>query len=187
MAEVSEIPIPIRFNPFKHHRNFILKVLENATPEELVGLLESVCNNYIDIYTGHFTPEKIGKEVIRVLESNRVFQQNEFNHWVDSQSGYRQIELNDKSVWLIRKGLDPDRYIHIHPSRTGRFTVRFKGSTLKTVYLLKINSSNFQERISLENVNQVRKQIGLSPVKKLDRNKGLLNCFDKFFNDLFSA
>ncbi|MFY9150599.1 MAG: hypothetical protein WAO52_01175 [Prolixibacteraceae bacterium] len=183
MHDESEIPVPIRFNPLKHHRNFILKVLENASPEEIIGLLESVCNNYIDIYTGHLTPESIGKSVIRILKAKRFFQQNVFDEWIDSLTGFRQIELEDGSVWLIRKGLDPERYIHIHPSRSGRFTVRFKGSTLKTAYLLKTNSANIQEKISIERVNQVRKQIGLSPIKKLERNKGIINCFEKFFNE----
>jgi hypothetical protein len=56
--------------------------------------------------------------------------------------------------------------------------MRFKGSTLKTVYLLKTISPEIP---SLEKVNSIRKQIGLSPVKKLERSKGILNCYEKFF------
>jgi len=37
------------------------------------------------------------------------------------------------------------------------------------------------ESPTLEMVNRVRNQIGLSPVKKLERNKGILGCYEKFF------
>jgi hypothetical protein len=37
------------------------------------------------------------------------------------------------------------------------------------------------EIITLEKVNQARLQVGLSPIKKLDRNKGILACFEKLF------
>jgi len=42
MAEGDDIPLPIRFNAFKHHRNYILNILESATPEEIAALLDPV-------------------------------------------------------------------------------------------------------------------------------------------------
>ncbi|MCX6237299.1 MAG: hypothetical protein NTY07_07025, partial [Bacteroidia bacterium] len=47
--------------------------------------------------------------------------------------------------------------------------------------LLKKSLSAFQETLTLEKVNRVRMQVGLSPVKKLERNKGILKCYEKFF------
>jgi len=182
MANESDIPFPVRFNPFKHHRNYILGILESVSPEAIINLLDPVCNNYIDIYTGTMTPESIGNAVIDILKSKQVFLPGDFAPWVDLKNGYQQIQLEDHSEWVVRKGIEAERYIHLHPSRTSPFTTRFKGSTLKTVYLLKAGFSNFQEPLSLERVNNVRMQIGLSPVKKLDRNKGILNCYEKFFS-----
>ena len=182
MTIETDIPIPVRFNPLKHHRKYILSILESVSPEVIISLLDPVCNNYIDIYTGLLTPEAIGQGVIDFLKSKRVFQPGDFNSWIDSTTGYRQINLKDGSEWLIRKGIEAKRYIHIHPSRTSHFTIRFKGSTLKTAYLIKSSSKDFQETLSLEKVNQVRMQIGLSPIKKLERNKGILNCYEIFFN-----
>lgn len=181
MTDETDIPSPIRFNPFKHHRNHILSILESASPEMIVNLLDPVCNNYIDIYTGRMTPESIGNAVIDILKSKQVFLAEDFVQWVDSTNGYQKIQLEDHSEWVVRRSIEAERYIHLHPSREGSCTIRFKGSTLKTVYLLKTDFAHLQEPPSLERVNRVRIQIGLSPVKKLDRNKGILNCYEKFF------
>ena len=181
MADVSDIPFPVRFNPFKHHRNYILSILEEVTPERLTGLLDPVCNNYIDIYTGEMTPEVIGSSVIAILKSNQVCYVDAFTRWLGSSSGYRQITMEDQSEWIVRKSNESERYIHLHPARSGPLTIRFKGSTLKTVYLLRTSLKDYGEIPSLENVNLVRNPIGLSPVKKLERNKGILKCFDTLF------
>lgn len=181
MARQNDIPIPIRFNPFKHHRNYILSVLESDSLETMISFLDPVCNNYIDIYTGTMTPLTISLAVIDVLKSNHVFEFDDFCRWVDSKNGYRQIMLDDRSEWVVRKSVETERYIHIHPAHTGQHTIRFKGSTLKTAFLFKSTFSGRPELLSLEKVNQVRLRIALSPVKKLDRNRGILNCFEKFF------
>ena len=180
MTNENDIPLPVRFNPFKHHRNYILGILECASPEVIAGLLDPVCNNYIDIYTGWMTSREIGNSIIDQLKLNQVFQADDFAHWLVSKSGYRQIKLEDQSEWIVRRSNEIERYIHIHPAHTGPFTVRFKGSTLKTVCLLKNRFKGFRETLSLEEVNRVRMLAGLSPVKKLDRNKGILKCYEKF-------
>lgn len=48
--------------------------------------------------------------------------------------------------------------------------------------MLKTHFADFPESLSLEKVNRTRMQIGLSPMKKLDRNKGILKCYEIFFN-----
>lgn len=181
MADETDIPIPVRFNPFKHHRNYILRVLESATPESIINLLDPVCNNYIDIYTGAMNPEAICNAVIEILKSKQAFQPDDFTRWVDSKNGYRKITLEDRSEWVVRKSNEAERYIHLHPARKGLFTIRFKGSTLKTAYLLKTSFPDLQESLSLGKVNRIRIALGLSPVKKLERNKGIVNCYEKFF------
>lgn len=182
MTEEFDIPIPIRLNPFKHHRNYILRILRNASPEFIYNLLDPICNNYIDLYTGTKSPNDIGHAVIHLLKSNYAFHSEDFKHWVDSKNGYRSVQLEDQSEWVVRKSNEVERYVHLHPARTCPFSMRFKGSSLKTAYQLKVNFTDSAEPISLEKVNRVRKQIGLSPVKKLDRNKGILYCYEKFFS-----
>jgi hypothetical protein len=178
----GDIPIPVRFNPMKHHRNFMLDMLASASSEDIIRSLDAVCNNYNDIYTGEISPEAIGKEIIRILKDEKVFPKENFVRWLNVHNGYRKLRLPDSSEWIVRLGNEDERYIHLHPSRDGNHTVRFKGSSLKTVFLLKALLKDTVGLVTLKNVNQVRLQIGLSPIKKLDRNKGILNCFEKFFN-----
>ena len=182
MDEETDIPFPIRFNPFKHHRNYILEILKGASSEAIINLLDPICNNYIDIYTGKMISGEIGNAVISILKSNGALSKDDFTHWITTKNGYRQIKLEDQSEWVIRKSNETERYIHIHPVRIGPFSIRFKGSTLKTAYQLKTSFAGCKETISLEKVNRIRMQIGLSPIKKLERSKGILNCYEKFFD-----
>lgn len=144
-------------------------------------MLEPICNNYIDIYTGDLAPEEIGGQVIGILESMNKLSKSDFRKWVGETNGYRQIQLTDGSEWIVRESMESDQYIHLHPSRTGKFSYRFKGSTLKTVLLMKTMDNSEKNVISLENVNRVRLLAGLSPVKKLEKGRGILNCYMKFF------
>jgi hypothetical protein len=181
MVEETEIPSPVRFNPFKHHRNYLLDMLREASPEVIIDLLDPVCNNYIDIYTGTMMPAMICNSVIALLKSKQVLQKEAFTHWVAAKNGYRKIRLEDGSEWIVRKSDEPDdRYIHLHPARTGPFTIRFKGSSLKTACLLKIFLPGVHEKINPEMVNRLRKQIGLSPLTGNDRCRGIIRCYLSF-------
>jgi len=176
----SEIPIPIRFNPLKHHLKYIQELFHHASLEMITDLLGPVCNNYIDIYTGEMTPEIISHSVIAFLKSKQVFQKEGFTRWVAAKKGYRKITLEDKSEWIVRKSDEPGRYVHLHPARTGAFTIRVKGSILKTVYLLKTNRDGQAEKLSTDLINRARKQINLSTVSSLDRCKGIIKCYFLF-------
>ena len=109
MSDETGIPIPVRFSPFKHHRNYILGIFESASPEMVISLLDPLCNNYIDIYTGMMTPEAIGNAVIDILKSNQVFLADDFSRWVDSKNGYQQLKLEDRSEWVVRKSNEAER------------------------------------------------------------------------------
>lgn len=180
MDEEINIPLPIRFNPLKHHRKYILRLLQNASAEKITDLLDPVCNNYIDLYTGSLTTEEIARQVIAILKSLKVLNKEKFTSWVNGNHGYRKITLSDHSEWVVRFGNESERFVHLHPSRTGPHTVRFKGSTIKTICLLKMNSP-CSETPSLDVVNRVRMEVGLSPINKLETNKGILACYEKFF------
>ncbi|MGE5394049.1 MAG: hypothetical protein ACM3P1_04845 [Candidatus Saccharibacteria bacterium] len=182
MDKEIDIPLPVRFNPLKHHRKYILRLLQNASSEMITDLLDPVCNNYIDLYTGSLTSIEIAQEVIAVLKSMGVLDAEKFIPWVEANHGYRKITLSDHSEWIVRPGNESERFVHLHPSRTGPFSVRFKGSTLKTICLLKINISGSEKTPSLAIVNRVRHQVGLSPVNKLEPGKGMLASFERFFS-----
>lgn len=171
----------IKFNAIKHHRNYILQALRNFSPDEIAKLMYPICNNYIDIYSGNLTPEEIVVQVSNLLESINKLSKSGFRKWVNETNGYRQIQLTDGSEWIVRESMEEDQYIHLHPARTGKFSSRFKGSTLKTALMIKSLYPSGTKKLSLENVNQVRLLLALSPVKKLERGRGILNCLELFF------
>lgn len=185
MVANPEIPVPLKFNPLKHHRNYILQTLQENSTGKILELLDPICNNYIDIYTGNLAPEEIGREVLDLLKSKQVLLRENFERWIEATGEYRKISLRDQSEWVLRKSTDDDRYIHLHPARTGKFSYRFKGSTLKTIFMLKAVERGPQQPIALETVNRIRVQVGLSPVKKLEKGKGILNGYEKFFDQEF--
>ena len=182
MAEQASIPLPVRFNALKHHRHYIIQQLESASREKVLELIDPLCHNQIDIYTGSMDPGTIGHAIISILTSKGVYPQAQFKSWLAERKGFFTVPIEDGSEWVLLLNQDPDRYIHIHPARTGPFTCRFKGSTLKTAYLLKTIFGNDQNLLTLEKVNQVRRQIDLSPIKKLEQNKGIIRCYNKFFD-----
>jgi hypothetical protein len=182
MVAQTHIPFPIKYNALKHHRNSILQLLENATHERIIELMDPLCHNHIDIYAGTMTPSAIGSAIITALKSKGVFFEAHFKSWIAEEKGYVTVPIEDGSEWVLLANQDTDRYIHIHPARTGLFSFRFKGTTLKTAFLLRKNFGNDINALSLENVNQVRRQIHLSPIKKLTHDKGILRCYKKFFD-----
>ncbi len=183
MIQENDIPLPIRFNAFKHHRNHILQLLNGTSAETLINLMDPLCNNYIDVYTGSLTPTEIGKQIIDRLEQLKVIGNDAFKEWLNRSSGHRLIELDDQSFWIIREGIETNRYIHIHPARTGKYTIRFKGSTLKTVYLLYFDAQEINSPPTVSEINSIRAKIGLSPVKRLEQGKGIMKCYRQFFDN----
>ena len=172
---------PIRFNPLKHHRNVALTALAENSLNQVIALIDPICNNYVDIYTGDLTPLEIEEQIVQILKRQGVLLPAGFEKWIAGGRGFRQIRLRDGSDWILRLGNDPEEYIHLHPARTGLYTIRVKGSTLKTIYLLKQAGAKENELPSLQLVNRIRQEAGLSPVKKLEKSKGILHCLEKFF------
>lgn len=111
MKSEPEMNFPIRFNPLKHHRSYILKALQENASETIIDLLESICNNYIDIYTGDFTPEEIGVQLAGILESiNKLSQMGWRNKRIPSNSVNRRFGMDSQGKHGKRS---------IHPSSSG--------------------------------------------------------------------
>ena len=178
----NKIPAPISFNASKHHLKKILDIL-NRSDEKAVHELESICHNYSDIYTGNLSPREISEKIILFLKELEVCEKNTFTKWLSGKNHHRKIILPDLSEWILRLAKDPDRFIHIHPAKTGPFTIRFKGSTLKTVYRVKRMFEIQKGNPTLKQVNAARKKANLSPVKALNTGKGILKCW-KYFSQI---
>lgn len=180
----AEIPEPITFNPFKHHFRFLLKEVERWNTTELIkeNLLQ-IGNNLTDFYIGKLTVYEICNECSEFFSKQNISNYAAFNQWLDRSHG-QKIRLSDGSDWLIRKGENKDRYIHLHPAKFSRKTIRVRATTLKTVLALIATSATQSEsgNQDLRTVNKVRTELlSLSPVKTLHpADSGILRLLNLF-------
>ncbi|MDY0026407.1 MAG: hypothetical protein RBS33_10515 [Lentimicrobium sp.] len=178
MQSKPDIPLPVKFNACKHHLTYILKF----NPLEPDVLPDNFCNNYTDLYTGFLSPATIAREVIDQLKERGLLEIRSFEKALSALSGFFILTLSDNSQWVIRKGDNLSRYIHIHPARTGNFTLRFKQSTFKTSLLLFHEYQGKTGVLTLKNVNSVRVRAGLSPISKIEKSKGIGRCYSILLN-----
>ncbi|WP_372649334.1 hypothetical protein [Draconibacterium sp.] len=183
-----EIPLPIQYNPYKHHFRFLLNEIKEWRVNDwsvTEKVLLSIGNNLFDFYLGELTPEQICNSSLNYFETKNITTQTAFNHWLGN-SEWKKITLSDESQWLIKRGNQADRYIHIHPAKFSKHTIRVRATTLKTVLTLcvhKIPISDDGEQ-NLQYVNKHRSSyLQLSPIKSLDEeDSGILKLWQLFVN-----
>ncbi|MFV0269528.1 MAG: hypothetical protein ACK5HT_20590 [Draconibacterium sp.] len=180
----AEIPPPITFNPYKHHFRFLLDEVKTwNTPEQINEKLLSIGNNLTDFYLGELSVSNICNECKAYFEKQNIRDQCTFCAWL-GKSDWKKISLSDDSDWLIKKGDQEERYIHLHPAKFSKHTIRVRATTLKTVLAL-VAASTTKSKSAGRNllaVNKIRTKIlGLSPVKSLyPANSGILRLWNLF-------
>ncbi|WP_163325789.1 hypothetical protein [Draconibacterium mangrovi] len=183
-----EIPLPIQYNPYKHHFHFLLNELtewQKGNWNVIEKALLSIGNNLFDFYLGELTPEQVCKASLNYFETKNIITQTDFNNWLRNAE-WKKITLPDESKWLIKQGNQPDRYIHIHPAKFSKHTIRVRATTLKTVLTLcvhKIPISDDTEQ-NLQSVNDQRiSYLQLSPIKSLEEeDSGIIKLWQLFVN-----
>jgi len=181
----NKIQPPLLFNPQKHHLHFIQEKFgywQSVDWEEAMRDLNKIGNNLLDLYYGNLTVEKICEELLQKLKNSNWLEKKQYQIWLGPKE-YKKLPCSDGSVWLFKKGNLPDRFVHIHPAKNSLFTIRVRGTTLKTVIALFVNKIEFQENLktNLEAVNSIRKEyLNLSPIKSLQANKGILRLWEFF-------
>ncbi|WP_321375229.1 hypothetical protein [uncultured Draconibacterium sp.] len=181
-----EIPLPIQFNPYKHHFRFLLSEIGSWQPDhpnEWQTKMLLIGNNLFDFYLGDLMPVQIANLCIEYFNQKNLLDSLAFYNWLDHRD-WKKISLSDKSEWLIKRGNLAERFIHIHPAKFSKHTIRVRAATLKTVIVLciyKIPLSNDSIK-NLRAVNRLRKSfLGLSPVKSInDPDSGILKLWQLF-------
>jgi hypothetical protein len=185
VAMNEKIPSPITFNTHKHHFRFLLQrigVWKNMDWEDVDQELLLIGENLLDFYTGDLTIDEICDECLHFFQTRNISNQDSFLNWLHPNE-YRKIKLNDSSEWVVKRSIDSERYIHIHPAKFSPHTIRVRAATLKTVIALMIKAGNYSGQMdeNLLKVNQIRtKYLQLSPVKSLQRDKGILQLWELF-------
>jgi hypothetical protein len=166
------LPEPIAFNCWKHHMGYVKETLisndsYNFSHIKINEIIEFIGNTNIDFYYGSLDPNNISNEIISRMTAEIDLNINNFKEWVRSNdSDYKEIVLSDGSSWTIRLGQINNRFIHIHPSRYSKKTIRVKSSTLKTAVAFFYNYGFSNENFSVEKINFIRhKIVKLPPFK----------------------
>lgn len=187
MKESCVVPIPINFNCWKHHYGFIKNQISACTNQKefrnLKQTLLKIGNSQMDFYVGTLTPELISSFIINYLKSLNVLDPEKYNSWLTTEGkDFRQIKLEDKSIWTLRLGTKTERYIHIHPGRHSPNTLRVKAKTLKTTILVLCSEKiNNEQKMSIKQINGLRKEyLGESPLKSISKETGLGKLIELF-------
>ncbi len=184
------IPEPFILNCWKHHLGFIRHNLSQfieqgeCSFEELKKAIQIIGQSQLDIYTGCLFPADIVNQVRNQLIHKNVFLNKEFQKWLLLfPNGYKQLVISDNSSWTLRAGVEPNRYIHLHPSRYSPHSMRLKSNTIKTVIALKWTVSIRNESLSIENINKGRSDFfNASPVKSFAAIKGVRKNLNLLFH-----
>ena len=182
---MNKIQGPITFNAHKHHFQSLKWQIEEWKKQSWSEVQkESLClgENLFDFYIGELTVENICNECLKYFKGENITEITTFKKWL-GKNEYQKIELSDSSQWVIKQGINSDRYIHIHPGKYSRHTLRIRAVTLKTVVALQVQSAAIKESMkeNLHQVNYIRKNyLKLSPIKSLSYDKGIFKIWQLF-------
>lgn len=183
-----DVPMPITFNCWKHHLQFVKEQIKNqavagASEQDLKKVLLVIGESQMDLYLGNLSPLEISIEIINKLNQKKLSDKKNYTNWLSqSTKHYNLIAISDGSVWTLRLGQDEKRYVHIHPGRQSPLTIRVKAHTLKTAIVVAVQAQKMNTTLTqLSFINDVRKSfLNLPPLKSISSLTGL----GKFMNIL---
>ena len=173
------VPLPINFNCWKHHADFlkarIKEISQQKDINKLITHFLKIGESQMDLYLGNLSPAEISKQITSYLKQQNLFSEMLFKSWIKAKGNYQAVSIEDKSIWILRQGEDKERYVHIHPGRHSPHTIRVKSNTLKTAilitYFMQIGGL---EIIDTKSVNKIRKIfLNEPPIKEFKNSSAL--------------
>ena len=172
---------PIKLNCWKHHLSFIknqLPRLKTLAKKEIGKALLKIGNSQMDLYLGKLSPKRISLQINAVLKNNKIHNHTAFNlRLKEDGKQYCTLALSDRSVWVLRKGNDAARFVHIHPGRYSPHTIRIKSYTLKTAILFCAlpGEDQLNKKEMAEAINYLRKKyLDAPPLKDINNSTSLI-------------
>lgn len=187
----NQVPEPILFNCWKHHQDFILdEIRKLGSPSDLFSLqsnLRLVGDSTTDLYTGSMDLDQIAAFTLSFLKKEKLENEAEYLNWIrESSDQYKTLPFPDQCIWVLKIGIEPGRYVHIHPGRNVPNTVRAKANVLKTA--IAVNAKAWLDQsnpLRIENINTIRTElIHLDPIKFITMNQELGRLIYDFANKL---
>lgn len=173
MISFYDIPVPLLFNPLKHHLGFIRYFIEENSREHkiagdgpVIKELKHIGGSVMDVYSGELKYTEICDELLCYLNTKKLADRSRFLNWAgDDPKDFRTIYLSDGSQWILKYYEHEQRFVHLFPARFSPHSFRIKANTLRSAILYQIFKGN--DFITEENLNTARAIGGLSPVKDL--------------------
>ena len=168
------ISVPYTFNIIKHYltgaRELCRKAAKSKEQEhQFLEEMNKTGSNLLDVYTGNLELQDITKDISGQLKKLNAYSREGLNKHLKNKE-YIVLKIIDESHWIVRIGNDENRYIHIHPGRTGKHVKRFHSNAWKTALAMYfMGLSTHVDINTLEQVNHVRSvYLNLSPVKQIE-------------------
>ncbi|MGL6075048.1 MAG: hypothetical protein ACRC8S_12890 [Fimbriiglobus sp.] len=176
------VPHPVLFNTWKHHAGWVREQIADAAARGEAGLVQLseavvVCGTTLmDFYFGQLTPWQLGEQTLAYLRDTGKSDFPTFQDWLQAQDGYAPFDIaEDGSKWILRSGVQSDRYVHLHPGRYSPHTIRVPGITLKTAIMaLAFAKLTGADAMAVGTVNEARKRyLDLPPMAAVKPGQGL--------------
>lgn len=169
---------PILFHPLKHHLQYIryfIKTAGMSNDAKIKAALLTIGASQLDLYTGELDPQQIANETLTFLQQHGILSPEDYSIYLAARGAdYRIIRLSDKTDWVLRWGVQLNRYVHLHPARWAYNTIRVKATTLKTAIATLALSYRTESEVNLSLINRARTELlGLSQIKYFPINEGL--------------
>ncbi len=171
MLPANQIPVPVLFNPLKHHLGYIKEFIdlntgENTIPDNnaVVRELKHIGGSVMDVYSGRLDYNQIGDELLCFIKTKKLSIPADFHEWAGKDpNDLKTIYLSDGSNWVMKYYDHEQRFVHSFPARFSPFSFRIKANTLKSAILYQIFIG--KDFITEEDLNTARAIAGLSPVR----------------------
>ncbi|PSL48119.1 hypothetical protein CLV51_102981 [Chitinophaga niastensis] len=166
---------PILFNSLKHHFTTLQYNLHQLNPEALHFELLTIGGSQMDMYAGKLDITGIFREIMDQLYEAGIHTRGAYEQLLNIEGGYAEMVLSDSSRWVLRLAANKPQYIHLHPARYSPHTFRVKAATLKTALSYHVAQQHkLLKGNLLEDINQLRSGLELSPIRTVAESKQLL-------------
>jgi hypothetical protein len=168
---------PFIFNRFKHHLPTVRAALRHDSRAQIEIHLKQIGDSVMDLYVGTLSAETLFEEIAQQLIALNVYEPTLYESFLKSNGNYFKLNVSDGSEWVLLMGNDLKHFVHIHPARYSAHSLRVKATNWKTVIAVKAFGDSRTE-LDLEHLNQIRKQIDLSPLRNIASASALMRLFE---------
>ena len=169
--------MPIVFHLLKHHLPFLKQfVIANkmADINQLLPQIKTLGESTFDMYTGLINTDTIIEETTQYLSKLQIYEEPLYKQWITVNNGFRLFDISDETNMTLRY-LPQQQYIHLHPSRYAKNTIRIKANAMKTAVALHVMNFN---PTATQMVNEARQFIELSHIKTNSKISEIIKCYE---------